>query len=170
MPCLMSIPGDSADDWPIDVPLQEVVLEPIGNHGGWVALGVGKSGHGHWSVAVEPIASSPHRVRWDIACKADRPPERLRSSLEWDGANMAVAAASQPAQLLLCCKAEGLANHAVTIIPERGRLQWDIDRRSLWIEPEALEPDVRSGANALHSARQAKLSTYRWSYVLEFAS
>lgn len=166
--CLASMPGDSADDWPVDVPLQEVVREPIGNQRGWVALGVGKSGHGHWSVAVEPMGASPFRVRWDVACKADRPPERLRSALQWDGANFVVGAASDPSHLMLRCLAEGLTHHAVTIVPERGGVHWDVDRCSLWIEPEALEPDAPAAARALQSGRPAKISTYRWSYLLEF--
>ncbi|MFN7732160.1 MAG: hypothetical protein ACK5OB_09660 [Pirellula sp.] len=165
IPCLASMLGDAADDWPVDVPLQEVVREPIGNQGGWVALGVGKSGHGHWSVAVEPIATAPLRVRWDVACKADRPPERLRSALQWDSAHMIVGAASDPSHLMLRCAVQGLTQHAVTIIPERGRLHWDVDRCSLWIEPEA-----PSAANGFHSGRQTKVSTYRWSYLLEFSS
>jgi len=51
---LQGVLADPNAPWPSDPPLQQLVLEPLGDQEfPNVALGVGMSGHGHWSLAAQ---------------------------------------------------------------------------------------------------------------------
>lgn len=89
---LESIEGSSDDPWPISPPMQQVVSEKIGGQSGDqpVLLGVGLSGNGHWSIAVDAIdldvsneakpAASGSGLRFDVACKTSKPATFLGST------------------------------------------------------------------------------------------
>ena len=89
---LQGVLADPNAPWPSDPPLQQLVLEPIGDREfPDVALGVGMSGHGHWSLAAQwlrnprlanPRTNTPEmdnsemgsvELEFDFACKL-RPP------------------------------------------------------------------------------------------------
>jgi hypothetical protein len=56
---LQGVLADPNAPWPSDPPLQQLVLEPIGDREfPDVALGVGMSGHGHWSLAAQWLRNS----------------------------------------------------------------------------------------------------------------
>jgi hypothetical protein len=59
-------------DWPDCPPLQQLSIESIADRD--VALGVGCAGTSHWSVSIEPTETG---FRFDWACRAKQPPERL---------------------------------------------------------------------------------------------
>lgn len=76
---LQSITTDAQLAWPSDPPLQQVVLEPLGPDLQHVALGVGLSGHGHWSLAARCLEDN-HSLELDFACRISRPAMFLGST------------------------------------------------------------------------------------------
>lgn len=70
---------DPLAPWPSDPPLQQVVFEPLGPNQQDVALGVGLSGHGHWSLAAR-CCDSPEAIELDFACRISRPTHFLGST------------------------------------------------------------------------------------------
>ena len=67
MPILESVEGNEHEPWPVSPPMQEMVQESFAPNSSPVLLGVGLSGNGHWSTAVE--AKSGRQLKFDIACK-----------------------------------------------------------------------------------------------------
>lgn len=104
VPILDSVEGSSQDNWPVSPPMQQVVSEPIGGQTGDqpVLLGVGLSGNGHWSIAVDAMteqdlarldenandnkvtdgrpADHDRGLRFDVACKTSKPATFLGST------------------------------------------------------------------------------------------
>ncbi|MBU6175528.1 MAG: hypothetical protein KGQ60_17100 [Planctomycetes bacterium] len=76
MPVLHSIEGTAQEPWPASPPWQQIVEERIGSDQQSVLLGVGLSGSGHWSIAVEPLSSRPG-LHLDVACKSHKTPTFL---------------------------------------------------------------------------------------------
>ncbi|MCY3004845.1 MAG: hypothetical protein NTV29_02590 [Planctomycetota bacterium] len=74
---LEAVLEDPMAAWPSDPPLQQLVIEPIGDRSfPDVALGVGMSGHGHWSLAAQWIVVSglgAPALEFDYACKSQPP-------------------------------------------------------------------------------------------------
>jgi hypothetical protein len=75
MSLMDSVEGSPTEAWPASPPLQQIVQEQIGSPPSPVLLGVGLSGHGHWSIAID--LTPPHGIKFDVACKASKPPEHL---------------------------------------------------------------------------------------------
>lgn len=71
LPILESIEGNAQDVWPASPPMQQIVQELIGHNSAPVLLGVGLSGNGHWSGAVEEALGGS--LKLDIACKSSKP-------------------------------------------------------------------------------------------------
>ncbi len=71
LPLLESLALDPLAPWPSDPPLQQVVFEPLGPNQQDVALGVGLSGHGHWSLAAR-CRETPNSIELDFACRITR--------------------------------------------------------------------------------------------------
>ncbi len=67
LPLLESIEGSEEEPWPASPPMQQMVEECFSPGAPPVLLGVGLSGNGHWSIAVETLASK--RLKFDVACK-----------------------------------------------------------------------------------------------------
>jgi hypothetical protein len=67
MPLLESIEGSEEEPWPASPPMQQMVEECFTPGATPVLLGVGLSGNGHWSMAVETLDSK--RLKFDVACK-----------------------------------------------------------------------------------------------------
>jgi hypothetical protein len=74
---LEAVLDDPNAAWPSDPPLQQLVIEPIGDRSfPDVALGVGMSGHCHWSLAAQWVVVSelgPPALVFDYACKSQPP-------------------------------------------------------------------------------------------------
>ncbi len=78
IPFLESIEGSSSDAWPQSPPMQQMVEEHIGSSNQPVLFGVGLSGNGHWSMAIESHSESV--LKFDIACKVSKSATRLGSN------------------------------------------------------------------------------------------
>ena len=85
---LQSISTETPLAWPSDPPLQQVVLEPLGPDLQHVALGVGLSGHGHWSLAARCLDDN-QSLELDFACRISRPALFLGSTYRILDANNA---------------------------------------------------------------------------------
>ena len=62
-----SIEGSEAEPWPASPPMQQMVEECFTPSASPVLLGVGLSGNGHWSTAIETQRAG--HLKFDIACK-----------------------------------------------------------------------------------------------------
>ncbi len=75
---LRSVEGTNAEDWPMSPPVQQLVQETIHRNAPPVLLGVGMSGTGHWSAAIE--SKAPASILFDIACRNGKPAQWLGST------------------------------------------------------------------------------------------
>ena len=64
---LKSVEGDGETPWPPSAPIQELHRQDWQQND--CLLGVGKAGHGHWSLSLEPL-SDQSGFRFDFACRA----------------------------------------------------------------------------------------------------
>jgi hypothetical protein len=89
LPVLESVEGTAADAWPQSPPWQQIVQESVGPDGEDVLLGVGLSGNGHWSIAIDrkhvngsegSKIQSQLGLHFDIACKISKGAEFLGST------------------------------------------------------------------------------------------
>ena len=67
VPLLESIEGSEEQPWPESPPMQQMVEECFTPGTSPVLLGVGMSGNGHWSTAIE--SRHDQQLKFDIACK-----------------------------------------------------------------------------------------------------
>ena len=168
---LQGVLADPNAPWPSDPPLQQLVLEPIGDREfPDVALGVGMSGHGHWSLAAQwlrtPGPANPQMgsvaLEFDYACKLRPPvgflgstyrvvPQRYlpsgSSGLEW----MRVEFGQQhwTGWFKESTSPSSIPSHKLSIAVLAGELQWDADSQEITVRPVgSLE----------------KPATLRWSY------
>jgi len=168
---LQGVLADPNAPWPSDPPLQQLVLEPIGDREfPDVALGVGMSGHGHWSLAAQwlrtPGPAKPQMgsvaLEFDYACKLRPPvgflgstyrvvPQRYlpsgSSGLEW----MRVEFGQQywTGWFKESTSPNSIPSHKLSIVVLAGELQWDADSQEITVRPVgSLE----------------KPATLRWSY------
>jgi len=168
---LQGVLADPNAPWPSDPPLQQLVLEPIGDREfPDVALGVGMSGHGHWSLAAQwlrtPGPANPQMgsvaLEFDYACKLRPPagflgstyrvvPQRYlpsgSSGLEW----MRVDFGKQhwTGWFKESTAPSSIPSHKLSIAVLSGELQWDADSQEITVRPVgSLE----------------KPGTLRWSY------
>jgi hypothetical protein len=88
-PVLESVEGTAADAWPQSPPWQQIVQESVGPNGEDVLLGVGLSGNGHWSIAIDKKhlngsedseSQSVFVLHFDIACKISKGADFLGST------------------------------------------------------------------------------------------
>jgi hypothetical protein len=147
---LESAGGSSLEEWPADPPLQQVVLEPLGNPAQldaparMAALGVGMSGHGHWSLAADSPPDAQETIQFDWACRIHQPAERLGSTYR----------ASTPDTITEEVLVWRLVDGGTVFLQAiRGRLHWDEVNQAVTIEPTS---DVRTHG------------THCWCYRLGF--
>lgn len=144
---LESVLGTSLEQWPLDPPVQQLVLEPLGNPARVAALGVGMSGGGHWSLATEVVCGDTDRIQFDWACRIHRPAERLGSSYRSFGLTSLA-----PAQLTLESAEWSLADgERLRLTVSEGRIVWHEREAILSIIPVS---DIRSPG------------THTWRYCL----
>lgn len=77
LPWLESIEGSPDEPWPVSPPMQQMVSESFAPGASPVLLGVGLSGNGHWSTAIETKHS--RLLKFDIACKNSKSSDWLGS-------------------------------------------------------------------------------------------
>ncbi len=130
---LESVPGNSQQPWPSDPPLQQVVCESMGPGQIDVALGVGMSGQGHWSVAVEPLASPKTGWRWDWACKIRGPATLLGCTYRLVSPWSVGTVQDQPD----ACVLQHPDGHAAHWIVETGRMIVEPQHSLIRVEPIA---------------------------------
>jgi hypothetical protein len=159
---LQGVLADPNAPWPSDPPLQQLVLEPIGDREfPDVALGVGMSGHGHWSLAAQwlrnpgPANPGPDNsglgsvaLEFDYACKLRPPvgflgstyrvvPQRYlpsgSSGLEW----MRVEFGKQhwTGWFKESTAPSSTPSHKLSIAVLAGELQWDADSQEITVRP-----------------------------------
>jgi len=173
---LQGVLADPNAPWPSDPPLQQLVLEPIGDREfPDVALGVGMSGHGHWSLAAQwlrnhgPVNPGPHSagmgsvaLEFDFACKLRPPvgflgstyrvvPQRYlpsgSSGLEW--IRVEFGKQHWTGWFKESTAPSSIPSHKLSIAVLAGELQWDPDSQEITVRPVgSLE----------------KPATLRWSY------
>jgi len=154
---LQGVLADPNAPWPSDPPLQQLVLEPIGDREfPDVALGVGMSGHGHWSLAAQWLRNSGPAnsgmgsvtLEFDYACKLRPPvgflgstyrvvPQRFSpsgsSGLEW----MRVEFGKQhwTGWFKESTAPSSIPSHKLSIAVLAGELQWDADSQEITVRP-----------------------------------
>ncbi len=77
VPFLESVEGNADEPWPTSPPMQQMVEESFSPSANPVLLGVGLSGNGHWSTAIETQLA--HGLKFDIACKNSKGATRFGS-------------------------------------------------------------------------------------------
>lgn len=126
-----SAAGTLQEAWPSDPPLQQLVLESLGSPQRSVVLGVGMSGHGHWSLAAEVIDESIGTIQFDWACRIHRAAERLVSTYHLDA-----AAARSPGRITETRGEWQLADgRSLIIAVSEGRMRWLSNEGLISIEP-----------------------------------
>ncbi len=78
IPVLEAIEGSADDPWPPSPPMQQMVEESFTPDASPVLLGVGLSGNGHWSSAIE--SKECLCLKFDIACKNSKPSTEFGST------------------------------------------------------------------------------------------
>ena len=116
IPLLESIEGSPADPWPVSPPMQQMVEECIGPGASPVLLGVGLSGNGHWSAAIESHADST--LKLDIACKNSKPST-------WFGSRYRVLTEGMPGD------ATTFNLHSNSLVDPAGQSPWPIEVKVL---------------------------------------
>lgn len=87
IPLLESIEGSEEEPWPASPPMQQMVEECFTPGANPVLLGVGLSGNGHWSTAIN--TQKIGQLKFDIACKNTK-------SSTWFGSQYRLMAPIQP--------------------------------------------------------------------------
>ena len=144
LPILESIEGDASEAWPVSPPMQQIVQESIGQNSAPVLLGVGLSGNGHWSSAVEAATSSS--LKLDVACKNSKPASYLGSRYRALG-GMEIDFGTT--EIKVFASQESAENVVVVLSVQIGRVVIDERNRYLSIAPGS-DPE--------------SLQTHRWCY------
>jgi hypothetical protein len=144
-PVLESIEGTPVDAWPVSPPMQQIVEESMGASLSPVLLGVGLSGNGHWSIAIESQNASS--LKFDVACKNSKPSlwfgSKYRVSTEWVVANAIIS------QIELIHSKPEFVPTRLQLLATIGQLRYDESDRTIAIVP-ASDP--------------GKMLTHRWCY------
>lgn len=155
---------DPLAPWPTDPAIQQLVVEPIGNPPHLeVALGVGMSGHGHWSLACQwfATADSHPAIQLDYACKLQPPVDFLGSTyqipknLHAMGLTLDRVQATKRNWLGRFLVGELQTRYQLSIEAIEGNLHWDADRQEIQLLP---------------SGTWEKPKTARWCYRIAWLS
>ena len=144
LPVLESIEGDAQEAWPASPPMQQIVQESIGQNSAPVLLGVGLSGNGHWSGAVEKTSSGS--LKLDIACKISKPASYLGSRYRMAGET---EVDFKNNEIRLTVKKESNENVTLVLSAAIGKVSMVKENRLIVIVPGS-EPSL--------------IQTHRWCY------
>ena len=165
---LNSYVNDPLASWPTDPAIQQLVVESIGQDPfPDVALGVGMSGKGHWSLAAQWMGrSESHRAfQFDYACKIQPPVGFLGSTyaipqeLSAQGIQLERYQVSAQHWTGWFAISKLHSRYRLAIEVTQGKLTWHADTQQIAIEPES--DSVRS---------LEKPSTLRWCYRVAWLS
>ena len=148
IPFLEAIEGSADEPWPPSPPMQQMVEESFNPDASPVLLGVGLSGNGHWSSAIETLESQ--RLKFDIACKNSKPSTEFGSKYRVLG-NVQLSPVSNSVEIILAAS-ELTANNEVTqieFLATMGRLGFSDSERYIQVSPIS---DPKS------------IQTHRWCY------
>jgi hypothetical protein len=154
VPILESIEGSPSEPWPASAPLQQIVEETIGSQASPVLLGVGLSGNGHWSCAVE--SPNDASLKFDLACRNSKGATFLGSSYQ--------VLARQSSFSRPCFNSESEQGVAFSEIEvdsvSRLRIQVSVGKMSL--------SECGSILILVPESDSAKTLTHRWCYEFSF--
>lgn len=168
VPLLSSYVEDPLATWPTDPAIQQLVLEPIGPPSfPDVALGVGMSGQGHWSLAGQwkQEGIGPSAFEFDYACKTQPPvgflgsTYRLSQSLLSQGTRLERYEVSPKEWTGWFLVPTLHSRYQLTIQVLLGKLTWSSDTQQIAIEAE--DQSLRSSE---------KPTTQRWCYRVAWLS
>lgn len=144
---LRSVEGDCSEPWPCSPPFQQIVEEAV--QGNPVLFGVGLSGNGHWSCAVD--ARENGATRLDIACRTSQFATRLGSRYEVV-APFEIARTASSSQELILRLQEGISgDFTIGLVAVLGSVHVFDNENHLAIIP---------------AGGFAKNSTHRWCYEI----
>ncbi len=142
---LESVEGTELEPWPASPPMQQMVEESFAPGASPVLLGVGLSGHGHWSTAIE--TQRDQLLKFDIACKNSK-------SSSWFGSEYRVLTNASQSELCgtttLLLDSDGLVAR-IEIGASIGQLDYSVEEQKLRISPHSEPRSIR---------------THRWCYEI----
>ena len=154
-PLLESIEGSAEALWPVSPPMQHMVEESFRPGASPVLLGVGLSGSGHWSTAIE--SRQARMLRFDIACKNAK-------SATWLGSQYRVLTDVMPALVQSSSGPNAIeflvGNGAHRPIQKRWRLEIGSSIGAL----EYSDTDRR--IMVVPTSDPASIQTHRWCYEI----
>lgn len=145
-------------DWPSDPPLQSVVLETVSPQGESAILGVGMSGHGHWSLAaqcIRDVKDSANCFEFDYACKIHRAADFLGSTYRLGPVELTQVDFTDRDWVAKIRTDKDRPVGCIKLEVRKGRLDWDATRGRLQILP---------------SEERSKPGTLRWCYRIAWVS
>ena len=146
LPLLESIEGSETEPWPASPPMQQIVEECFTPGASPVLLGVGLSGNGHWSIAVETLDSK--RLKFDVACKNSK-------NAVWLGSQYRVLVSFQKFDF-------SFPNSIFFDLEKYG--EYRIEMRVSIGQLEILEADQRF--QLLPVSEPSEIRTHRWCYEI----
>ena len=152
VPVLEAVEGSAKDPWPPSPPMQQMVQESFTPDASPVLLGVGLSGNGHWSSAIETKDS--RGLKFDIACKNSKSSTELGSRYRVLGT---IQPSVRPNSVEIVLAAENrIANNEIT-------------RIELEVTMGRLHTLVAEGDIKVSPTSDPRLSqTHRWCYEVRF--
>lgn len=152
VPVLEAVEGSAKDPWPPSPPMQQMVQESFTPDANPVLLGVGLSGNGHWSSAIETKDS--RGLKFDIACKNSKSSTELGSRYRVLGT---IQPSVRPNSVEIVLAAENrIANNEIT-------------RIELEVTMGRLHTLVAEGDIKVSPTSDPRLSqTHRWCYEVRF--
>ena len=150
LPLLGSIEGSEEESWPASPPMQQMVEECFTPGISPVLLGVGLSGNGHWSTAIE--SQNNHLLKFDIACKNSK-------GSTFFGSQYHVLTQVQPSLRPNCIelvlepekRSLNLIDLRIEFSVSIGQLEFSNVERRIWVSP---------------NSELSSIQTHRWCYEI----
>jgi len=153
IPLFESVEGTEQEPWPSSPPMQQMVEERFTEGAPPVLLGVGLSGNGHWSTAID--TQQQRVLKFDIACKISKVSNSLGSVYRVLADSMT---ATGPKGIgFVVQTAEGLE-------PQKTfQIDFNVAIGSLEISEEAKQIRVAT------ISPPSSIQTHRWCYEISFS-
>ena len=142
LPLLESIEGSPEEPWPASPPMQQMVAESFTPGASPVLLGVGLSGNGHWSTAIETQHS--RLLKFDIACKNSKSSHSMGSEYR---VLIPTESGPRPDSIVLLIEGTQRIEIGVTI----GQLEFSESEHRLRVVPKS---------------NPTSIQTHRWCYEI----
>lgn len=146
LPLLESIEGSPEEPWPASPPMQQMVAESFTPGASPVLLGVGLSGNGHWSAAIETLNS--RILKFDIACKITKSSHSMGSEYR----------VASPTEL-------GPRSDSIVLLPE------SIPRIEIVVSIGQLKFfEIERRIRVVPKSNPSSIQTHRWCYEIRLSS